>query len=215
MAADLGLPETCIKLALVGPEQKQDLASIAKISDLKTAQRLFKQAKSYERKKLILKRAVEISKTCDDLNFVHDDIDLDGLLNNDVELRATHMIMYRGYIQSEIAKVTTLGQAFDLWVKIDHEVFFEEDWSLFERMKSFVGETDTVEALMILESDLGREAYDVRCHQYSLIVQVCKCATPEQALAALRYHKEYAWDGQEDSYPISLLLKKVASLYPV
>ncbi len=211
MAADLGLSKSDINLALVGPEPKPDLASIAKIKDLKAAQKLFKQAKSLELKTLILKRAVEISSSFDDLEFVHRLCT--RIFENSVRLNSFLVSRYREIARAMIEKASTFDEVHKVWIKLEVDMFSAEDLMAFEKLWTLIPGTDLVEVLQTFECDGADSIYYEGCHHYDLVIHACSVATPEQALKALKYRQDREWDGEQDSYPIRLLLKKAASLY--
>jgi hypothetical protein len=212
LAEDTGLSEVDIKIALTAQAPKIETSSIKSIKSLAQAKKLYNQAKSHERQNLIVLEALNLCQSFDDFDTWISIMGWD-VVSARPAINGEYSIRIRSFVKKSIEEAQTFEQVHSIWVRLNHDDLAVEDRMAHAKMCQLALSTSTVEVIKILYGDGGMDFLAEDSHQYEVFMVVCKNASPETALDALQWFKEYSWDGEQDTYPVQLLIQKAAELY--
>ncbi len=210
MAEEFDLSEESIKLALVGPQPKVEMISIKRITTAKQAIKLYWQAKSLPRKKIIALKAIELCQDIDDIE------DVIGIARDegDPEIAGPFSMKYRKIAMNLIEGAQTFKEVHDVWVRMNNEFVGVEDGLAYQKMCELARSVDPFEVIKIFESDDATYLWVNGSPQFKIIMIACESATAEQAKQTLRHYGEGEfWGSEYDSEPIRVLIRKATTLY--
>lgn len=209
MATSLGLSCMEIKIALTRTPPVLDTNSIQKINSLASGLGLYERTKGNARKRAIAERTLEYCNTRDDLEKWKQVVDL----SQTPALAAKFCTKMKERVTADIMEAKTFKEIHSIWVCCDDDSLRIEDGLAFLRMKVLIETASVNEVLLTLFNDIDQAVLWDNYAHYEIAVLACKYATPESALEALKDLREHRWDGEQDSYPVQLLIQKAAELY--
>lgn len=214
LAKELGLSETDIKLAITHTPPKNDLRSVEAITTLREAKRWFDRTTSPDRRQAILRKALRLSATLDDLDFVVRSLGFERVSSASL-LDTLHSLYVRKVVREMLQKANTFSEVHQIWVKCDSDNLADEDFDSFTKMEDLIPSTDIVTVFEHLVDDVGFEVFsDTTLVHYSLVTLACVYAEPDRALAALKWMNKRGFDGEQNHLPVRLLIQKAARLFP-
>lgn len=209
MAGEFNLPENDLKVALTWSEPKIDFDSIDRITSLGDAKKLYKQAKNIHRKRAIAERALNFCESFEELELwqrlMLDDGSpiLNGLYNQKLRAIATKAIQ----------DSSTFDEIHLVWIKCYDKGLGVEDLLAYRKMWLLMTFTPVISVLQTFFSHVGADILNDSSQQYLILVHSCKLASPESASEALRYLRDYNWNGEQDTDPVKILIQKASLLY--
>lgn len=212
MSEELGVCEESIKLALVGPSQKVEMVSVEAITSLIEARKLYRQAKSRPRKIAIAKKAIGLCKDLRDLE-TYKKIVFDSDVFDHVTLEGKFAECFRTIARVAIKNANSFKEIHDVWVKLDDHYVVVEDLEAYEKMKSLALSTDTWEVFETFFEDNEMGILIEGSDHYEILVLVSENSTPLSAKKALEWFGSFSWNGEDDAYPVQLLIKRASELY--
>lgn len=208
MTQDFDLYYSSIKLAIVGPVYRVDTKFIDNITSLERAKKLFWRTKDgFPLRKTIALKVIELCKSLDDMN------DMYAIPRSEIhpEVTWTFVKKLKSFLRIEIDKATNFDSFCKLWMyDTSGEFTPEEDKEVFRKMCNLAQHTPPDKVILSLGGFWSREGSP----HFEVAMIACNSATPEQAKQALINLKEFVWNGEEETFPIRVLIKKASTLYP-
>ncbi len=209
MADELNLSERDLKVALTWSEPKIDTGSINRITSLNDAKKLYKQARNVHRKREIARRALDFCGTLDEL-------ELWQKLMSDARspvLNGLYTQKLRAITTKAIEDSSTFDEIHLIWIKCYDKGLDVEDLLAYQKMWLLVTSTPVVNVLRTFFYHVGTDTLFDSSQQYEILVHACEWSSPESASEALRYLRDYSWNGEQDTDPVKILIQKASQLY--
>lgn len=213
MAEDLGLRKSEIKLALTKKPKSIETQSVHEMKSLDRAKELYLQAKSVQRQVFIASKALDLCKSFEDYNKWGQIVGWDTVRNTP-SIRGQYAQSIQQFATKRIHDATTFKEIHEIWLNLNEEYLAAEDDEAYQKMKGLTHTTNLLEVFKTFESDGGvSDMLSEEDHHYDALLYACGHATSEEALEVLKWFQKYSWNGEQDTYPIQLLIQTVAQLY--
>ncbi|MDO8575303.1 MAG: hypothetical protein Q7R78_01210 [bacterium] len=214
MALHFGLKQMSVKLALNGPNPSVEMESIISIKSLDDMDRLIRKAKSWRRKVAIARKGLSVCATLNDYESWERILWDDRFLEYFPQLKYEYFTAMCLVVKNAITKAETFEEVFTLWERLRADHFFSEDILAYEKMKNLIPVTSTRSIFSTLLSERRLEMLQEDSPHYNLLIFACEYATPNQAYEALKWFWDFTWQGEENSEPVRILIRKASELFP-